>query len=117
MKREGIIILLIAIILVATFFTRAENNSTITGSTVTGEITNVLALNLTVTGPPQLSILKPKNHTYISSQNLQLNFTVDDEEWIQYSLDSAANVTITGNIKFNTTEGSHNLFLYANNTN
>ena len=45
-----------------------------------------------------------------------MNFTVDDEEWIQYSLDSAPNVTITGNIKFNTTEGSHNLFLYANNS-
>src|SRR3989344_4885220 len=117
MKRERIIILLIAIILVVTFFIRAENsNSIITGDTVTGEITNVLALNLTVSGPPQLSILHPRNQTYFASQNLILNFTVDDENWIKYSLDNADNVTITGNIKFNTTEGSHTLFLYANNS-
>ena len=117
MKKEVFIILLVVTFLAVISFTGAGNNSTITGSTVTGEITNMLVLNLTVSGPPQLSILHPRNHTYLTSQNLQLNFTVDDEEWIQYSLDSAANVTITGNIKFNTTEGSHNLFLYANNTN
>ena len=116
MKKEVFFVLLVITFLVIISFTRAENNSTITGSTVTGEITQVLVLNLTVSGPPQLSILHPKNQTYISSQNLNLNFTVDDEEWIQYSLDSAPNVTITGNIKFNTTEGSHNLFLYANNS-
>src|SRR3989344_2799440 len=114
MKRERIIILLIAIILVVTFFIRAENsNSIITGDTVTGEITNVLALNLTVSGPPQLSILHPRNQTYFASQNLILNFTVDDGNWIKYSLDNADNVTITGNIKFNTTDGGHALFLYA----
>src|SRR3989344_15962 len=117
MKRERIIILLIAIILVVTFFIRAENsNSIITGDTVTGEITNVLALNLTVSGPPQLSILHPRNQTYFASQNLILNFTVDDGNWIKYSLDNADNVTITGNIKFNTTDGGHALFLYANNS-
>src|SRR3989344_5917660 len=116
MKKEVFIILLIVISSAFVHLAKAENNSTITGSTVTGEITNMLVLNLTVSGPPQLSILHPKNQTYITSQNLQLNFTVDDEEWIQYSLDSAANITITGNIKFNTSEGSHNLFLYANNS-
>src|SRR3989338_6923715 len=112
MKKEVFFVLLVITFLVIISFTRAENNSTITGSTVTGEITQVLVLNLTVSGPPQLSILHPKNQTYISSQNLNLNFTVDDEEWIKYSLDSTPNVTITGNIKFNTTEGNHTLFLY-----
>ncbi|MBI2043609.1 hypothetical protein HYT25_04440 [Candidatus Pacearchaeota archaeon] len=114
--KKGVFVFLLVVIIFSTFYLINAENNTITGSTVTGEVTNLLVLNITVSGPPQLSILHPKNHTYFSSQNLQLNFTVADEETISYSIDSAANTTITGNIKFNTTEGSHSLFLYANNT-
>ncbi len=120
MDKKGLIFLLIIISL--SFFISGAGNGTITGSTVTGEIITgdvavALSINISVNAPPQLSILSPKNHTYFTSQNLNLNFTVTDNETISYSLDSAANITITGNIKFNTTEGSHSLFLYANNSN
>lgn len=117
MKKEVFIFLSVLSLLLITFGINAENKSAITGSTVTGDITNMLVLNITISEPPTLAILHPRNQTYITSQNLNLNFTVSDEEWVKYSLDSEANITITGNIKFNTTEGSHSLFLYANNTN
>src|SRR3989344_6125490 len=97
MKKEVFIFLLVVIILAAIYLIKAENSSsaitgnTVTGEAVTGEITNVLVLNITVSGPPQLSILHPRNQTYFASQNLQLNFTVDDEETIFYSIDSATN--------------------------
>ncbi|MBI4116752.1 hypothetical protein HY449_03335 [Candidatus Pacearchaeota archaeon] len=117
MKKEVLFVLLAAIVFLTIIYqTKAENN-VITGESVTGDVTNILVLNITVSGPPGLTLLSPKNHTYFSSQNLVLNFSVSDEEWIKYSIDSAANVTITGNIKFNTSEGSHSLFLYANNSN
>ena len=115
MKKEVFFILLVVIFLIAIHLAKAENN-TITGSVVTGDITNVLVLNITVSGPPTLTLLSPKNFTYITSQNLRLNFTVSDQETITYSIDSNPNITITGNIKFNTTEGNHSLFLYANNS-
>ncbi len=122
MKKRGLFVLLAAIVFLTIIYqAKAENNTItgniVTGGAVTGEITNILILNITVAAAPSLTILHPKNNTYFSGQNLVLNFTVNDEEWSKYSLDSADNVTITGNIKFNTTEGSHSLFLYANNSN
>src|SRR3989338_10799472 len=101
MKKEVFIFLLIVIILASIYLIKAENSSsaitgnTVTGEAVTGEITNMLVLNITVSGPPTLDFLHPKNHTYFTSQNLLLNFTADDEETITYSIDSASNITIT----------------------
>lgn len=48
--------------------------------------------------PPMINIMSPTNATY-DVTNIPLNFTVDEPtSWICYSLNDAANVTITGNI-------------------
>ena len=113
---KGGLIFLIAIIL-SSFFISGIGNSTITGSTVTGEVTESVSLTITLSVSVELDILHPRNHTYYSSKNIPLNFTVKSQDSIWYSLDSGANTTINYIVvKFNTTEGSHTIFLYANNS-
>jgi parallel beta-helix repeat protein len=66
---------------------------------------------------PLISILSPENKTY-ATNTIPLNFTVTrTTSWIAYSLDSKANVTITGNITLTgLSNGLHNLTVYAKDT-
>jgi len=66
---------------------------------------------------PTLTIIKPENETYLTNESLLLNYTVSDENFVFYNIDNGANTTIIGNTTFNTTEGNHALYLYANNSN
>ena len=65
---------------------------------------------------PTLSISEPSNGTYITRINLPLNFTALNTLSLWYKIDSGSNTTITGNTTFNTTNGLHTLYLFANNT-
>lgn len=65
---------------------------------------------------PTISIVMPENKTYIIKSNLPLNFTSDNALFIWYKIDSGTNTTITENTTFNTTNGAHTLYLFANNT-
>jgi len=67
--------------------------------------------------PPQISYLSLENGTFLSS-NISLNFTLSKpSQWIGYSLDGQANVTIVGNTTLTgLTNGSHTLTIYANDT-
>ncbi len=65
---------------------------------------------------PTLSIVNPQNKTYITTMNLPLNFTTNNQIYTWYNLDNGANITIAGNTFFNTTNGLHTLYLFANNT-
>ena len=67
-----------------------------------------------------VTITSPENRTY-ASQCVKLNFTVEPEgtalDWIGYSLDGGANVTITGNITIGgLSAGNHTIVVYANDT-
>jgi len=64
--------------------------------------------------PPAINILLPQNKTYITT-SIQLTFTVNETtSWIGYSLDGAANVTITGNTTLlSISYGYHNIIVYA----
>ena len=70
--------------------------------------------------PPIITILSPENTTYTStSVSLELHIETDiPTSWIGYSLDGAANVTMTGTTTTltNLTLGSHNVIVYANDT-
>ncbi|MEK6887498.1 MAG: hypothetical protein AABX14_00980 [Candidatus Aenigmatarchaeota archaeon] len=72
------------------------------------------------TAPPQVSILLPASNQFFSSNlSIPLNFTVSDSldyDKVFYNLDNGANTTITGNITFNTSQGTHTLRLFANDT-
>lgn len=109
------------IIFVVLFFLIAisnDINSTVTtGETITSKATNGVGMNITILAAPSLNILSPENGTYITNQSLLLNYSVSsDATKVWYSLDGITNVTITSSILFNASEGSHSLFLYANNS-
>ncbi len=73
------------------------------------------ALNLTVqdTMPPVVTIISPTNTTYMTN-SIDLNWTSSEIlSWAGYSLDGAANVTLTGNMTMTVGVGTHTLFVYA----
>ena len=111
MKKRGI--LFSAVILLIFLFPSAI--AVITGDIITGQATNSVGLNLTITAFfPLLSILSPENKTYLTNESLLLNFSVSSEETIWYNLDNDPNTTITSPTYINTSEGSHTLYLFAN---
>jgi peptide/nickel transport system substrate-binding protein len=67
--------------------------------------------------PPTINIISPISATY-DTTSVPLVFTVDEAaSWIGYSLDGAANVTVTANTTLTSLPyGSHRLVIYANDT-
>ena len=66
--------------------------------------------------PPIVTVFSPKDQTYPTTSIL-LNYSVNKAvAWVGYSLDDGANVTITGHVNLTLPEGSHNILLYANDT-
>ncbi|MBT0160303.1 hypothetical protein G4O51_09990 [Candidatus Bathyarchaeota archaeon A05DMB-2] len=65
------------------------------------------------TVPPELHVLSPENKTHSS---VQLVFTTNKAtDWMGYSLDNNANVTITGNVTLaGLSQGAHTITVYAN---
>jgi len=74
-------------------------------------------VTITDTTPPTISILSPENMIY-STPNVSLILMVSEvADWISYSLDGQANVTITGNTTLTgLPNGLHFLEVYANDT-
>jgi hypothetical protein len=65
---------------------------------------------------PIITITSPESKTY-STTSIFLNYSIKNSaELIWYNLDNAANITITNSIYFTASEGSHTLYLFANNT-
>jgi len=95
----------------------AITGDVITGETITGEATSgIIGLNLVLTGFPRLEIISVRNHTYITNESLLLRFIAGGEKTVWYNLDNGNNITVAGPTFFNTTEASHTLYLFANNT-
>ena len=106
-KNSGVLIFILGIIFIQLL-------PQIIGISITAEAAEgSIAASVTITGPPSLIIILPENITYNYFNNLPLNFTSNgDNFW--YNLDEGANITITGNTLFSTTEGTHTLYLFAN---
>jgi len=96
----------------------------ITGSDLRGDAPYTINSNnidhypLTVpyeTEPPTISVLSPENKTY-AVNDVALTFTLDEAAfWMGYSLDGAANSTITGNSTLSSlSDGLHQVVVYAN---
>jgi hypothetical protein len=122
MKKRGCIFFAIFAIIFVFPFIFAENNTitgnAITGEAVTGKATDanlamsvVLALEL-----PVLEMFSPKNNTYITPYNLLLNYSALYINTVWYNLNNGINYTLNSPLLFNSSEGSHTVFLYANNT-
>lgn len=118
MKR-GLIFFAVLLVLLFNIIGSAEiTGDVITGDTITGKASNFLGINITILTAPKLNITIPKNNTYIDNNSLPLFFTSDQSNSsIWYNLDSGTNITITGPTTFNTSEGGHILYLFANNSN
>ena len=115
-QMKGVFIFLLNIILLLIILPQV-NTQTVTGETVTGETTSSnLALTISLSGLPSLSILNPENKTYLNNESILLNFSVSSEDFVWYNLDGNSNTTITSSILLNVTQGSHILNLYANNS-
>ncbi len=110
-KRNFLLMLSILIVLVILIFI-------IKGGFMTGKI-SVQPTNISIQvlpTPPTLSIISPENETYLTNENLLLNYSVSYEDFVCYNIDHAGNTTISSAIYFNTTQGTHTLYLYANNS-
>ena len=64
---------------------------------------------------PILTIISPENITY-SSATILLNYSELRAETLWYNIDARENITITAPLSFSISEGTHTLYLYANNT-
>ena len=122
MKKKFILLIFLFILVCLISFVAYSNyakekRDTITGETVTGEITEAnLAITITVSGSPSLIIISPENETYITNKSILLNYTATGEDSVWYNIDGEDNTTITSATYFNITEGLHTLYLYANNS-
>lgn len=118
MKKKVNLLIIIFISFIYLLIISNINGETLTGETVTGEVsaqpTNVSIQ--VIRFAPFLSILSPENKTYLKNESLLLNFTVTDEETVWYNFDNTANTTITSAIFFNISQGSHTLYMFANNS-
>jgi hypothetical protein len=67
--------------------------------------------------PPTITLLFPENKNYTPNA-IPLNFTLPEPaEWIGYSLDEQANITINGNTTITgLSSGLHTITVYANDT-
>ena len=67
------------------------------------------------TVPPKIEITSPENRTY---SQVQLAFTINrGTQWMGYSLDNKANVTIAAETRLSgLSQGTHNVTMYANDT-
>jgi len=115
-KRGCLVVLLLVLIIVSISGIIGDiTGEVITGDTITGEATQNIGMNISIIAYfPVLTIVSPQNKTYLINESLSLNYTVRNEQSVWYNLDNSANITITSNLTFNVSEGSHTLYLYAN---
>jgi len=111
MKKELILVWLFILILPLI-------NAQITGDAITGQITGMTNFSLYILPTlPSIAIISPLNMTYLTNISLLLNYTATLADFIWYNLDLGSNTTITSPLYFNTSQGEHILYLYANNSN
>ncbi|VVB82383.1 Nucleoporin autopeptidase [uncultured archaeon] len=117
----GILILIslfMGILLIENFSIIETNGNAIwnlTGKSTT-QVTDVSVYILPLSAPT-LTITSPQNNkTYIINQSIPLTYQVSGEQAVWYNIDSGTNITISDSIFFNISEGSHTIYLYANNS-
>lgn len=124
MKKGRLFILLIILIFISFLFNLySEYRENLIGRSIfdTKATFDTTSLSITVdANAPDLFIIHPQNTTYRTNTSLPLNYSVSDKvsdiDAIWYNLDRGNNISLIGNTTFNTSEGSHTLYLFANDT-
>jgi hypothetical protein len=122
MKRDVFFLIAIILFIIFNQFALAEkvNETPITGNMVidpvTGKLTSQkISMSIFIqTTAPFIQILSPKNNTYLSNESILLNYTVTDGDSVWYNLDNSENITINSWTYFNTSQGQHVLYVFAN---
>ena len=110
-----ILILLIAIISVTLIIRINTKPKAITGEATTQEV----ALNITVVGPPTITIHTPKNNqTYLSLYDIKMNTTILNANNIWHRVNNGSNISSSDQGYFNASQaqGSYTFHVYANNS-
>ena len=119
MRKEVFFLFVFFILTISLSMVFGLTGDAITGELITGEVaagqTNISIFVLP--SAPTVSISNPENETYLSNESISLNFSTVLADNVLYNIDSASNTTITSSIFFNVSQGSHTLYLYANNSN
>lgn len=111
---------------IKSYHTNYKINATLTNWNVTNSTFNLtthlfVQMNISDLVNPILTIIEPEDlEEFTYNTSLELNYTVTDSAsgvntcW--YNIDYGSNVTISNcqNITFNTSDGSHTLYVYAN---
>lgn len=94
---------------------RGFQNITVEVNDSTGK-SNSSRIIFTINLQPVLSLQLPESRFYAFNTSLPLNFSASDEDLdrVWYNLDGGVNVTVTSNTTFNASDGSHTLYLFAN---
>lgn len=120
MKKKSLFILIFLSLLFNPFIS-AEVTGDVILSNITGKATSQqIGLSIFVGiagGSPSIDLISPKNNTYLKNEFIPLNFTIVNGDFIWYNIDNSENITITNPTYFNTSQGSHILTIYSNNTN
>ncbi|MDO8528302.1 MAG: hypothetical protein Q7S06_00205 [Nanoarchaeota archaeon] len=111
------IIFLIAISLLILSLSIFIGEKIITGEIIHGKAVKGVGMNITIIAPPSLTLISPRNETYLNNITIPLEYSSDSVS-VKYSLDSGDNITLTSSpVYFNASEGDHTLYLYSNNSN
>src|SRR3989344_3882410 len=123
MKKEVIIILVFLLLFslynVRIKYIHEKGMEKVTTEGIIDTMATVTVSILVDLDPPNVVIDSPENTTYSSGNNIALNYIATDNSGVDsvwYNLDNNENTTLTNNITFNTNEGSHTLYLFANDT-
>ena len=123
MKKENKILIIIFFILVSLFLVSSPGFLNITGKFLINikAVYEKASVSISVVDniPPNIVIYYPLNDTYNYKENIYLYYTVSDKhstmDKVWYNLDNGNNITLIGNTTFNVIdEGSHTLYIFAN---
>ncbi len=121
MEKRRLIFFGLVLFLSAACFASALADTNASASSITSYATALpIGVGARVIGMPALFIWGPVNETYLINESLILNYSISDDvsdAW--YTIDGSAPVpiaVISSVVFFNTTDGPHNLTVYANNS-
>lgn len=115
MKREVFFVFAILLCISLNQFIYAET----TDNSITGKATSQqIGISIFVqTILPYVEIISPKNNTYLTNESLLLNYTSINTDYVWYNIDNLVNATLTSSVLFNVSQGTHTIYIFANNTN
>jgi len=124
-KKEVILVVLVLLLLFSLYNVRIKyihekGMEKVTIENIIDMMTTVSVSILIEADPPNVVIDSPENTTYSSGINITLNYIASDANGVDsvwYNLDNGENTTVTGNTTFSTSDGSHTLYMFANDSN